>query len=254
MGTSVTPDYRRPDGNAANKLSSEHVELWCVPIHGPDSTVQTFEKVLSVEEVIRADRFLFPEHRRSFVIARGILRHLLASYAAVSPSKLRFSYGDQGKPSLGGEIPVCFNLSHSGDLGLFAFTMNRELGVDIEQHRRMVDLEQIARHFFSEGEVRDLLSLNGPVRETAFYRCWTRKEAFVKAVGEGLSIPLHNFRVALLPAQPASLVELPAKHHRRWTMYDVSPCDGYSAAIVVEGNPIHLNRWNVTQSEWVLRF
>jgi 4'-phosphopantetheinyl transferase len=132
--------------------------------------------------------------------------------------------------------------------------MTRELGVDIEQHRRMADLEQIARHFFSEGEIRDLLSVNGADRQTAFYQCWTRKEAFVKAIGEGLSIPLHNFRVSLLPDEPASLVEIPAKHDRLWTMYDVAPCDGYSAAIVVEGEPLHLNRWSVTEAEWILRF
>jgi 4'-phosphopantetheinyl transferase len=224
-----------------------------VPISGPDSTVQTFERVLSAQEVTRANKFLFPEHRRSFVIARGVLRHLLASYTAASPSDLHFSYGDQGKPSLQSGIPVRFNLSHSGDLGLYAFTMNRELGVDIEQHRRMIDLEQIARHFFSEGEVRDLLSVSGPVRETAFYQCWTRKEAFVKAIGEGLSIPLRDFRVSLLPGQLASLMAIPAKHNRQWTMYDVTPCDGYSAAVVVEGEPIHLNCWSVTEAEWILR-
>ncbi len=161
------------------------------------------------------------EHlRTSFTLARGALRLLLARAAGEPAAALRFTYGEKGKPSLAAAGRIRFNLSHSGGLALVAITLDCELGVDIEKIRPMPDLQDVARRFFS-------------IREAAFFRCWTRKEAYIKTIGDGLSAPLDGFAVSLRPDEPARLIHLngDAAAARAWSLHDLEIDPGYAAAL-----------------------
>jgi 4'-phosphopantetheinyl transferase len=227
--------YRTPESIRDLALGVGEVHLWSVPLTGENSELLMLRGLLSPEERARADRFRFAKDHNAYTIARAMLRLLLARYTHDDPKEIEFSYAVNGKPSLASEKKVSFNLSHSGELALYAFTRDSELGVDIERFRAMSDMEQVAKHFFSKGEVNDLLSLAEEERQGAFFRCWTRKEAFVKAIGDGLSMPLDCFRVSLKAEQPAELLEAAPEHLARWSLYDVTPCEGYAAALVCEG-------------------
>ncbi|HKP10473.1 MAG TPA: 4'-phosphopantetheinyl transferase superfamily protein, partial [Blastocatellia bacterium] len=159
---------------------------------------------------------------------------------------LSFGYSEHGKPSLAGSHSgdLRFNVSHSHELALFAFTWGRELGVDIEWIRPEVAGEQIAEQFFSRDEVATLRALPPGRQAEAFFNCWTRKEAYIKARGEGLSLPLHLFDVSLAPGEPAALLRAAMSDETtRWTMTALAPGAGYKAALVAEGRDWHLRRW-----------
>jgi 4'-phosphopantetheinyl transferase len=227
--------YRTREASGDLTLGVEEVHLWSVALTAGAAELPTLRGLLSAEEQARADRFRFAKDRDAYTTARAMLRLLLASYTHLDPEAIGFSYAAHGKPSIASEEKVCFNLSHSGDLALYAFARDKELGIDIERFRAMPDMEQVARHFFSKGEVSDLFNLPEGERRAAFFRCWTRKEAFVKALGDGLSLPLDSFRVSLRADEPAELLEAEPEHRGRWSLRDVTPCEGYAAAIVVDG-------------------
>jgi 4'-phosphopantetheinyl transferase len=185
---SLTPAAYEPYGKLLSKRPArEDVHVWCVSLSLPEDRFSRFEQVLSRDERARADRFRFAVHRQHFVAARGVLRYLLGHYAEMSPARIQFQEGAYGKPALVKQGRVRFNVSHSGELGLYAIADQREVGIDIEQHRAMDDLEGIAKHYFAPGELAELERLTSADRNAAFFRCWSRKEAFVKAVGAGLS-------------------------------------------------------------------
>jgi 4'-phosphopantetheinyl transferase len=207
--------------------------VWPVSIQAPESIVQQFQLLLAPDEADRAARFRFDHLRSSYILGRGALRILLGRYLNSPPQDLAFRYGSRGKPALGAPVRLQFNASHSGDLALFAFTMDREIGVDVEAIRLMPDLEDIAKRFFCAEETAELMSLPAGQREHAFFLCWTRKEAYIKGTGEGLSTPLDAFRVVLRPGDPAGIVHLagdPAGA-RAWTLHDLRPAPGYAAAL-----------------------
>lgn len=198
---------------------------------------------LSPEETARAERFYFSRHRRAFVLGRAALRALLAGYLGLDGSEVDFVYGPQGKPALAPTVEnACslrFNASNSGDLAAYAFTTGCDIGVDVEQHRALADLENIAHRFFSPEEAAELLQLSALEKTPAFFRCWTRKEAYIKALGGGLSIPLDSFRVTLRPGVAARMVSLAgeADTARGWTLHDFDPGAGYAGAIAYHDVP-----------------
>lgn len=166
-------------------------------------------RVLSADERERAARFHFLKDREHFIAARGLLRLLLSRYLDLPPQQLSFSYSPYGKPALAGErdcTSLRFNVSHSHGVALYAFTLEREVGVDVEYIRQDVVGESIAEHFFSAQEVTSLRALPAGVQPQAFFNCWTRKEAFIKARGEGLSFPLDQFDVSLVPGEATALI------------------------------------------------
>ncbi|HEY0080425.1 MAG TPA: 4'-phosphopantetheinyl transferase superfamily protein [Pyrinomonadaceae bacterium] len=230
-------------------LETDEVHVWRASLEQKASAVAEFRRLLAEDERRRADRFHFTRDREHFVVARGILRTLLARYLDRRPERLRFIYSAFGKPSLEEEAagaPVLrFNVSHSKDLALYAFTRGREIGVDIEHIRDDVEGEDIAERFFSPAEVGVLRSLPSDARPRAFFDCWTRKEAYIKAHGEGLSLPLDGFDVTLSPNQPAAL--LATRHDptqaTRWSLRELSPSEGYAAALAVEGDGWQLKCW-----------
>jgi 4'-phosphopantetheinyl transferase len=235
-------------------LGSDEVHIWRAGLEQPASVVAEFRRLLAVDERQRADRFHFKRDRDHFIVARGLLRTLLGRYLNTPPERLRFTYSSFGKPSLheecAGAETLRFNISHSKDLALYAFTRGREIGVDIEHIRADVEGEGIAERFFSPGEISVLRSLPADARARAFFDCWTRKEAYIKAHGEGLSLPLDGFDVSLAPGEPAALLSTlhdPAQA-TRWSLRELSPADGYAAALAVEGHGWQLRCWQWGES------
>jgi 4'-phosphopantetheinyl transferase len=190
---------------------------------------------LSVEERGRAARFLFDEIRRAFIAARGQMRQVLGSLLEQPPAALHFETGARGKPYLPGS-DLQFNLSHSGEMALLAVTLHREVGVDIEWTARSVDFEGIAPRFFAAGEVQAFTALPDRERRRAFFTIWTRKEAYIKACGQGLYLPLHSFTV--------SHTDPPTISVPGYSIHALDPGPGYAAALVVEGEIGKVSTWD----------
>ncbi|HEX4487757.1 MAG TPA: 4'-phosphopantetheinyl transferase superfamily protein [Terriglobales bacterium] len=212
------------------------VHLWTVALDGEALRQEEYWQTLAEDERKRAERFHFVRDRERYVRARGRLRSLLGEYLSQDPANVQFSYGPQDKPAVEGGLQ--FNLAHSGSYALYAFSFGKRVGMDIEQLRPMDDAEALAQRFFSPEECRDLISLPADQRNAAFFACWTRKEAFVKAVGGGLALPLKSFRVSLLPGEEVCLLK--NDNGGKWTLFDVHPAAGYRGAVVVEGGECQL--------------
>jgi len=192
-----------------------------------------FERVLATDELDRAGRFHFSHLRESFVIARGALRCLLGRYLGLHPKSIRFTYSSKGKPALEAGAHIHFNMTHSGSLAAIAITVDCQIGLDLEQVCPLSDMQQVATHFFCSEETAEIMSLQPSERERAFFCCWTRKEAYIKAIGDGLSAPLDGFRVTVLPDTPAQFVRIGhgAADTDAWTLHDLSLALGYAAAL-----------------------
>ena len=206
---------------------------------------------LSPDESRRAFRFHFERDRQRFAAARGILRALLGRYLGVDPSVLLFDYGRYGKPALASPWQgLRFNVSHSGGLALFAFATDHEIGVDIEQERPLPEMDSIAERHFSQLEHVALQLLAEPERRRAFFRCWTRKEAFIKAVGDGLSHALDAFDVTLAPGEPARLLRVAGDPEapRRFRLEGLEPAHGFAAALAALGRPTRVVCFGLDQS------
>lgn len=218
-------------------MSTATVDIWNIGLQA----VAADDSVLDAAEKHRASRFRFEMHRRRFIAARHALRVILAGYLDTDPGGLRFAYGDQGKPSIEGHS-LHFNLSHSGDSAALAVSTTREVGLDIEEMRPAQDLLEVARNFFAPTEVDAIAALPEPQRPQAFYRCWTRKEAYIKARGEGLAIPLDSFTVPTGEDSSGRLLSsrLGQSELLRWNLYSL-PCQpGLAGALAVECGPVEL--------------
>lgn len=223
---------------ASLSLPSGAVHVWRASLAQSPGLQETLLHTLNEDERARADRFHFDQHRRRYVLARGFLRALLARYLEIEPEEICFAYGPYGKPSLAeehGTSLLRFNVSHSHELAVYAFVQEHEIGIDVEYVKQEFAGEEIAQHFFSAYEVQTLMALPESERAAAFFRCWTRKEAYIKAIGNGLSHPLDEFDVTLAPDERAVLI----RDHRedratsRWSMFNLE-LDGYAGAVVVE--------------------
>ena len=221
-------------------LPENEVHVWRAALDLPAGPLQELRAALSTDEQTKATRFHFEKDRHHYTAARGTLRNLLGRYLEVEPGKLRFSYNPYGKPELlldSGENYLRFNLAHSHGLALFAFTRVRQIGIDLEWIRPGFATEEIAERFFSPAEVTVLRSLPKEARPRAFFNCWTRKEAFIKARGVGLSLQLARFTVTLAPGEPAALLNAAddPQASRRWALRELEVPEGYTAALAVEG-------------------
>jgi 4'-phosphopantetheinyl transferase len=229
-------------------LARDEVHVWRVGLNHPGTRVGELRALLSREEGERAARFHFEKDRAHFIVARGVLRTLLGLYLGSPPAELGFVYSPFGKPALAhgsGAHPVRFNVSHSCALALYAFARGREVGVDVEHARADFAGEDIAARFFSAREVAALRAVEPDRRTEAFFNCWTRKEAYIKAIGEGLSHPLDSFAVSLSPGEPAALLHsADASEPPRWSFRELKPAPGYAAALVVEGHDWRLRRYD----------
>jgi 4'-phosphopantetheinyl transferase len=216
------------------------VHLRIVRLEASEDNFERCLAWLSPEETARSDRFYFPRHRRAFVLGRAALRALVARYLGMDAADVGFVYGPQGKPALESSdaCSLRFNASNSGNLAAYVFTSGCDIGVDVEQHRTLADLENVARRFFSPEETAELMDLAASEKTEAFFRCWTRKEAYIKALGGGLSIPLDSFRVTLRPGDEARVVWSAGEAEARgWTMHEFDPGPGYAGAIAYPDAP-----------------
>jgi 4'-phosphopantetheinyl transferase len=212
------------------------VRVWLVDLEADDTTAS--RALLSPDETARAGRFVFDHHRRRFVAGRAGLRRILADELSTTPAALSFTYSTSGKPELNHGAPVRFNVSHSDRYALVAMTTAGAVGVDIEKTRPIADVLRLARSAFSSNELETLGALPASAREAAFFAGWTRKEAYIKARGDGLRM-LGDFDVALTPEEPVRLkrVEGDADEPARWTLVSLTPVPGYAAALCVERRP-----------------
>lgn len=230
-------------------LPDNEVHIWGVVLDG-----QPFDgDILSDDERERADRFHFQQDRDHFVAARCGLRTILGWYLKGDPEKLDFCYSDRGKPGLAGawaQSGVRFNLTHSGGVALYAITRGREVGVDVERlDRTLGQRDRIAERFFSPSEYRAYCEVPEDQKLQAFLNCWTRKEAFIKALGEGLYYPLDRFEVSLAPGEEARLIGIEGDPEvaKKWAVRDLDPCPGYVGAVAVEGQGLKMMRWQMSQ-------
>ncbi|HEX2204046.1 MAG TPA: 4'-phosphopantetheinyl transferase superfamily protein [Longimicrobium sp.] len=220
-------------------LPEGEVHVWRASLSLPPAELRRLHAFLDDDERSRAARYRFDVHRDRFVAGRGLQRELLGRYLGVAPAAIRYRAASHGKPELDGPAAgsLRFNVSNAEDGLLLAVVRGREIGVDLEPLRPMPDGEAIAERFFSAPENEVFRAIAAGLRDRAFFTCWTRKEAFIKAVGEGLSMPLDRFDVTLVPGEPARLLRTrgdPAEAER-WTLRELDPGPGWLAALCVEG-------------------
>jgi 4'-phosphopantetheinyl transferase len=246
-------DFSWPHAPADLALSNDEVHVWRACLDLPASHVQSLQRTLAADELSRAERLYFQKDRQRFIVARGLLRAILSRYLDMEPSQLRYCYSEHGKPYLtpsSGRKTPSFNLSHSDGLALYAVARGREVGIDLERIRPVVEVEQIAERFFSAWEKDVFRALPGHLRHMAFFTCWTRKEAYIKARGEGLSQPLDQFDVSLVPGEPAMLLSIRGDPQEafHWSLRELAPGSGYVAALAAEGNDWRLVCWQFPES------
>lgn len=222
------------------KLTDSEVHLWRAKLIQDSDMIRRLSSVLNEEEQNRAKRYLLERDKIQFIAARGILRELLARYLRSSAEDIEFVVGAKGKPSTRSNPELRFSLSHSRGLVLYALSKNRELGVDVELQRTEFSIGDIVENYFSAREKAEFLALDGNAQNLAFYVGWTRKEAYLKARGEGLHMKLNAFDVSVDPGRPALLRSDDAA---RWEVHSFCPAPDFVAALAVEGADCELRYW-----------
>jgi 4'-phosphopantetheinyl transferase len=227
-------------------LGPTEVHVWRTHLYQPDAAVRRLYNQLAADEQDRAQRFVFGRDRDQFVITRGTLRRILAGYLQTETNHVRFSYDRHGKPAVVGDA-LRFNASHSRGLALIAVTRSRRVGIDVEYMQPQLEVESLAERFFSPDERAALRALLPAGRRRAFFDCWTRKEAYVKARGDGLSLALDQFTVSLTVGE-ARLVHtaVDSDEASRWWLHEIRAGAGYAACLAVEGHPSCVQFWRAT--------
>lgn len=228
-------------------LRAGELHVWEASLNRRPAEVARLRRLLAADECARADRFRFERDRSRYIVGRGVLRILLGRYLGAAAQDVAFEYGSFQKPRLA-DGRLWFNVSHSGPLAMYAVTTAGEVGIDVELADRDFARERIAERFFSPAEVSALRSLPEPLQPLAFLTCWTRKEAFIKARGDGLSLALDSFDVTLKPGSPAMLLGTAWSEvePRQWSFRDISdPSAGYVAAVAIRGDGWRLVRRRV---------
>ena len=233
-------------------LADNEVHVWRAQLELPLSRVEELRGILTDDELDSANRFSFEIDRQRFIAARGTLRSILSRYITIDPRHLRFYYNQYGKPFLAPEFSsylLNFNLSHAGSMALYAITRNMEIGVDVERVRADFEYEEIAERFFSANEVAILRTIPTEKKLEAFYNCWTRKEAYIKAHGKGLSLPLDSFDVSFAPWEPSIILitKDEPQESSHWTLLDLKPGPGYMGAFAVKGIGCGIRYWEWNQ-------
>lgn len=233
------------------RLTKQVVDLWIAQLDCSAPLLKTLSNTLSVDEAERADSFFFALDRCRFIAGTGILRDIISRYLGSTAAETLFSRSPSGKPKLGpmqgSTLDLRFNLSHCGGVALYAVTRGREVGVDIEAIREGMPWRELAVSCFTRAEMAQLERWPAHKRETGFFTCWTRKEAYLKATGEGFSALLHSCQASLTPDEAAgSLTTLNSQELERWSVWEVPLGHHFVGALVTEGRPsqIRFLRWN----------
>ncbi len=220
-------------------LGENEVHIWRTSLLRTAGEYRQLQTFLDENELAHAQSFFSIEKRWHWVAARGTLRFLLGMYLRTYPAQLTFCYNAHGKPDLGDEWQqehIRFNLSHSTGLALYAFVRRRQIGLDIERVRASVRHMRLAQQKFAPGEYETLQRLSPAEQQQAFFTCWTRKEAYLKARGEGMAYGLRSFEVSLKPGEPAVLLvnHLDPFECQRWSIKDILPGEDYVGTLIVE--------------------
>jgi 4'-phosphopantetheinyl transferase len=247
-------DILWPPPPARRSLGKTDVHVWAAHLALPPGTLGTLASVMSDDELQRAARFRFELHRNRFVAARGILRSLLAAYLDCTPDKPQFVYGANGKPALAGgfaESGLFFNIAHSEDIALIALTRVGPIGIDVEHIRAIRDAGELVERFFSERENALFQALPDDQKSAAFFNLWTRKEAWLKATGEGIGHSLNRVEVTFLPGQPARLLAVPEKSglFSDWALCELTPANGFVGAIALPNVQFSISNFKYSNSE-----
>ena len=226
-------------------LRDDEVHVWWIDLN-PQPSLSDAGGALCPEERARAARFVFPRDRRRYAVSHWALRSILARYLSTEASAVPLTQ-PPAKPRLGVPSDLRFNLSHSGERAVVGVARGRELGIDLEQHRDLDDLEGLAERCFAPSELASWRTLSGAARTAAFFTTWTRKEAYLKALGDGLARPLASFDVTVGGDEGPRLVRdaedpfAPA----RWSFFDLDAGPGYAAALAVAGAPARVVGWTL---------
>jgi len=220
-------------------LHLNNVHVWNIDVSLKDKRSESFISFLSLDEKERASKFKFLKDRAVYITAKFLLRSLLGHYLKTNPRKIVFEYSEFGKPSYMKNVEFDFNVSHSGNRIIIGFSKKQIIGVDIEKIKKDFDPLNLAKNFFSKEEINALAQTQDSEMFQAFYRCWTRKESFIKAVGEGLSYPLDSFAVTMDNDYQARFLKIDKGNESKkdWRLYSFVPAEGYIAAITTSGNP-----------------
>jgi 4'-phosphopantetheinyl transferase len=221
-------------------LSSTDIHIWGLLVDLPQDRIVQLAQRLSGEEIKKSICFRFERDRKRYIARRAFLRMILGFYLDCQPREILFSYGSYGKPMLHdsfSKTSIHFNLSHSNGFALCAVTRDMEIGIDLELIKPLSDMEEIVKHFFSPNEKAAFDSIPASEKLLAFYNCWTRKEAFIKAGGQGLAYALSEFDVSLAPGEPARILGISGNTDPAtcWSVVELTPASDYVAAIAYEG-------------------
>ncbi len=232
-------EWKSPTESSPNEFSAGSVHLWRIPLDRDASATSAPLSLLADDEVRRYERFKPAAIKRRFALARAGMRVILGRYLNRPPADLEFRYGEQGKPSLAPEqnpAKLRFNLTHSHDLAILAVASDREVGVDVEHLRDNIEFEMLAARYFSPLEAETLASLEGNELKRQFFRIWTAKEAYIKAIGQGLQIPLDQFDVAVGSEQQPNLLAPPHApgEQDRWSLHSFDCGDDYLGTLAIE--------------------
>lgn len=226
-------------------LDAGALHLWWVNLDALRGRLDAWRAWLSPDERARAARFHFDRDAGRFVLARSILRLLLARYLDSDPAAVAIEYGEHGKPRLAAGAGPAFNVSHTGGIALLAFTPNVAIGVDIERVQQPPDLADVMRSHFAPQERAAIEAVPAAERLAAFYRCWTRKEAVLKALGWGLARPLDSFEVSI--GEPRLLRMDGEPDVATWRMQAFEPVEGFAAAAAWRGLPLEARCWSFAE-------
>jgi len=247
----AVPDW--PDPPPEFALADDEVHVWCASLDKPASQLGQFSSTLCPDERQRADRFRFDRHRQWFIVRRGLLRMLLGRYLTVEPNQFVFDYDARGKPSISEPLDgrtLHFNISDSSGLALYAVTRRAPLGVDVEHIKPVRDMDGIAARFFSARERAAIGALTEPRKPEVFFNCWTRKEAYLKSTGEGISESLPHVEVTLMPGDAPRLLSLAGDGRvaSEWTFYSFEPAAGFVGALAIKATGLRLSCWRWPES------
>jgi 4'-phosphopantetheinyl transferase len=230
-------------------LADNEIHVWATVLAAPANILESFARSLSPDETERARKFKFEKHRNRYIAGRGALRAMLGQYLDVHPSRLRFVYLENGKPMLAEEFAsagIHFNLAHTGELALMALTRIGQVGVDVECVRPVKNVDELVARFFSPRENELFQKVPDADKPAAFFNLWTRKEALLKATGEGITRSLSLVEVSFLPGEAARLISISgdAAKAAQWIVRELSPAKGYTAAVAIQAQDVQVQCWN----------
>ncbi|WP_298553733.1 4'-phosphopantetheinyl transferase superfamily protein [uncultured Algibacter sp.] len=219
-------------------LAVNQVHVWCISFDISENEINYLKSFLTDDEIIKASKFRFEKDKNCSIITRGALRLLSGKYLKTNPKDIIFKYGQFGKPDYRMKTNLKFNVSHSGNKAVIGFVLNNDIGVDIEDIKTNFEILDIAKNYFSNIEIKALKKLPKNLHAKGFYRCWTRKESFIKAKAKGLSFPLDSFSVSIESDDKAELLETKWDDNEKdlWKLFSFSQIENYVGAVSIKGN------------------